>query len=149
MPDEAFPAIRTDRRYFPAVDPAGGTLFQVAITLRRAERAAKRGQGAVLEMAHTVTATLKRPHSVHEGIRWDEDEDRERQSADSWLCYCGHPAEYFDPNDTRPQPANEGEVFLVFVNKDRVAYHWIWDDADEDGSGCPRGYRTRFCRKAL
>jgi hypothetical protein len=141
---------RSDREIFPAINPADGSLFDAYITMRRAAWVAKRGKGAVWEMAHTVTAVMCRPFSVHEGIRWEEDEDRDKNSdVDSWLCYCGHPSTYYDPNSVSPQPAGSDDVFLVFLNKERVAYHWRWDDADDDGSKLPFGHATRFQRRVL
>lgn len=142
--------LRTDRQAFPAVNPANGSTFDVYITMRRAEWVAKRGQGAVWEMAHTVTEVLRTPSAIHEGIRWDEDEDRGcDQNVDSWLCYSHRPAHYYDPKSGRKLPSDPDDVFLVFVNKDRVAYHWRWDRADDDGSGMPSGHLSRFRKKVL
>ncbi|HZW09297.1 MAG TPA: hypothetical protein VFF69_05280 [Phycisphaerales bacterium] len=94
---------------------------------------------------------IKRPHAVFQGIRWEEDEDRLNHgcNADSWLCYSLNPGQYYDPSESEPQPSNPEEVFLVFVNVERIAYHWRWDDVDEDGSGLPRGWRTRFRERVL
>lgn len=140
--------MRSDRYPFPAIDPTSGASFEVFVTDRKAAATAKRGQGAVLEMANCVKHVLNKPLAIFEGIRWDADEDN-FSDCDSWLCYCGVPPHLYYPNETRPRPPKPDEVFLVFVNSDRVAYHWRWEKADKDGTGLPNGYLTRFRKKAL
>lgn len=146
------PKAQTERRKFApftAIDPESGTRIEVHVTEDRAKWIASKGKGAVMEMAHTVKEVLAAPKAIYDGIRWDEDQDRGNKTADGWVCYCGHPRFYYEPNNTQPQSSGNKEVFLVFVNKDRIVYQWRWEDADEDGTGLPRGHHARFCKKVL
>jgi hypothetical protein len=143
------PPAPSDRLPLKALNPAGGT-FEVYVTRKRAEWAARGGKGALLEIQHTVAAVLADPDHVYEGIRWEEDEDRDKaDKVDSWLCYCGSPDSYYKPNNTTPRPSSPDHVFLIFVNHDRVAYNWRWERADGVDDGCPNGHVTRFHRKRL
>src|SRR4051794_18330613 len=131
VPKDDVTRARPDRTVFQAVDPTNGSNFEVYITDRRAKWVAGRGKGAVWEMAYTVTEVLQKPRAIHEGIRWDEDEDRSKDdNVDSWLCYSNRPVHYYDPETGQKCPSDSDDVFLVFVNKDRIAYHWRWDSAD-------------------
>jgi hypothetical protein len=42
-----------------------------------------------------------------------------------------------------------GEVFLVFINAERVAYNWYWDNCDPDDVTLPRGHAARFRERLL
>jgi hypothetical protein len=119
--------------------------MEVAITLQRLRWVAKRGKGALREAAEAVAHVLADPKAIYEGVRWDCDSDKESDS-DDWLCYSGIPKEAF-ATDGRPHAPYEGEVLLVFVNSDGVAYLWRWDECDDDDTTAPRDWRTRFCKK--
>jgi len=42
-----------------------------------------------------------------------------------------------------------GEVFLVFVSAERVAYHWYWYEADATNPNVPVDWAVRFKEQAL
>ncbi len=44
-------------------------------------------------------------------------------------------------------PPRRGQVFLVFVNEDRVAYNWRWEQADPHKPDLPLGHEKRFKRR--
>ena len=41
------------------------------------------------------------------------------------------------------------QVFLVFVNRDKVAYSWRWARADKADDRLPHNHEERFERRAL
>lgn len=106
---------------------------------------AKKGEWAVLEMTKILPEILKSPKAIFEGIRWDEDEDRE-VDADGWRCYVGIPKLSFDKDGKQGAPWKD-EVYLVFVNADGVVYNWRWEDCDSDNTTVPHGYVERFCKQ--
>ena len=90
-------------------------------------------------------AVLQHPAAVFEGLRWDEDEDRKGVG---WRCYCGIPGHAYLRDGTAIQPY-AGQVYLVFVNDERVAYNWRWEEADPDNPRFPMGFQERFKRQLL
>jgi hypothetical protein len=127
---------------FPALDPATGEYgTPVRVTPRRQEMCTRRSKGAVAELAYLVSEALKSPNHIYEGIRWNEDDDS--QDSDGWRCYCLKPEFAFN-NDGERRPAYEGEVFLVFVNTDRVAYNWRWEKCHEFEPSHVQRFETRF-----
>ena len=98
-----------------------------------------------MDAGYNVPLTLKKPNAVFEGLRRDEDEDPD---GCGWRCYCAVPPYAYRLNGQRIPPW-PGEVFLVFVNHDDVAYLWYWDKCDPDGPALPAAHETRFKRRAL
>ena len=140
---------RTDRQYYPAINPEDGKPFQLAITHRRARFVALRGEGAVREMARLIPQAVLSFKHIWEGIRWEEDEDQDRESdSDGWLCYCAQPTTAY-AKDGREIAAWRDEFLLVFVNREKVIYHWRWDECDPADSSRPVGWSTRFHKMAL
>jgi hypothetical protein len=136
----------------PALDPnpdvpdesADGEIT-VYLSYARLQALGKRSKGQVMEAAHIVPDTLTNPSSMFEGLRRDEDEPRDGETG--WRCYCGCPNASFREDGTRVAPW-KGQVYLVFVNEDRVAYNWRWEPADEMDPNLPRNHEARF-RKRL
>lgn len=98
---------------------------------------------AASDAAYLMPECLRRPAAIFEGVRWDEDDDDE---ADGWLCYVYSPDRAFRSDGSRRAPY-EAEVFLVFLNADRIVYAWGWEDADESDGAMPYGYESRFHRR--
>jgi hypothetical protein len=46
----------------------------------------------------------------------------------------------------RPYP---GQVYLVFLNDEKVAYNWRWEKADPDQPGLPMDHEDRFKQRLL
>lgn len=88
---------------------------------------------------------LQKPTAIFEGLRRDEDEDR---GGYGWRCYCGVPAQSYRSDGTAVPPYHS-QVYLVFVNDERVAYNWRWEKADPDNPKLPLGYETRFKQRLL
>ena len=88
---------------------------------------------------------LQHPTAMFSGLRWDEDEDRRGYG---WRCYCGIPEHSFRPDgsERRPYP---NQVYLVFVNDQRIAYNWRWEQEDPDDPALPVGHETRFRQRLL
>ena len=134
------------RRYITiaAVDPTTGETCDVMISYDRIQTVGRRSLGHAKECAFIVPAVLQHPTMVFEGLRRDEDEDRRGVG---WRCYCGIP-EHAYLEDGASIPPYAGEVYLVFVNDERVAYNWRWERADDDDPRLPENYNHRF-RKQL
>ena len=66
-----------------------------------------------------VPMILEQPTAIFEGLRQDEDEDRHGYG---WRCYCGIPEHAYHSDGTE-RPAYPGQIYLVFVNEERVAYN--------------------------
>ena len=128
-----------------AVDPVTGKDSEVLISHTRMYTVARRSLGHARECGELVPFALQHPTAVFEGLRLDEDEDRR---SSGWYCYCAKPACSYDETGVE-QPPYAGQVFLVFVNKDKVAYNWRWAKADENDDHLPDNHQERFKRKAL
>jgi hypothetical protein len=129
-----------------AIEPKDGTLTcEVLVSYDRMQAVARRSMGQAKECGLIVPAILQRPTAIFEGLRRDEDEDRDGYG---WRCYCGIPEHSYRPDgsEARPYP---GQVYLVFVNDERVAYNWRWEKADPDNPRLPLGHADRFTQQLL
>jgi hypothetical protein len=90
-----------------------------------------------------VPLVLQAPVAVFEGLRRDEDEDR---AGYGWRCYCRVPDRAYRSDGTQ-RPPYPGQVYLVFVNDEGVAYNWRWEKADPDDPNLPDDYSSRFQRR--
>lgn len=135
---------RSRREYLTikAADVSSGTI-DVLISHARLISIAKRGIGQVREAAEIVPSTLQNPDAVFEGLREDDQEDH---IGTGWRCYTAIPDRSYTA-DGRKQPPWEDEVFLVFVNDERVAYNWRWEKCDPADPKLPRGHAERFKRR--
>lgn len=137
---------RRDYITLSAIDPRDGTLTcEVQISFERMQAVGRRSMGHAKECGHIVPMVLQMPTAIFEGLRRDEDEDRWGYG---WRCYCGVPEHSYRPDGTQAPPYS-GQVFLVFVNDDRVAYNWRWEKSDPDDPRLPIGHASRFKQKLL
>lgn len=143
------PAKGDDRRQYvilKAVEPRDGTLScEVQISFERMQAVGRRSLGHAKECGLIVPMILKTPTAIFEGLRRDEDEDRRGYG---WRCYCGVPEQSFRA-DGASAPPYRGQVYLVFVNDERVAYNWRWEKADPEDLKLPIGYEHRFHQRLL
>lgn len=129
-----------------ALDPLTGQLTaEVQISYDRMQTVGKRSLGHAQECGRIVPVILQQPTAVFEGLTQDEDEDRRGYG---WRCYCGIPERSYQ-SDGAPRPPYPGQVYLVFVNDERVAYNWRWEKADPDDPKLPIGYDKRFRERLL
>ncbi len=128
-----------------AVDPLTGSTCEVLISYDRMQAVARRSMGHAKECGFIVPMMLQKPTAIFEGLRQDEDEDRRGYG---WRCYCGIPEYAYHADGTERQPYR-GQVYLVFVNDERVAYNWRWERADPDDPNLPENHDTRFKRRLL
>ena len=128
-----------------AVDPVEGTAGEVLVSFDRMQAVGRRSMGDAKECGIIMPMILQQPSAIFEGLRQDEDEDRQGYG---WRCYCGIPehAYHSDGTEIRPYP---DRVYLVFVNDERVAYNWRWEKADPDDPKLPQGHETRFKKRLL
>jgi hypothetical protein len=128
-----------------AINPDDGKLTaEVQISYERMQTVGKRSMGHAKECGIIVPMILKNPTAIFEGLTKEEDEDRRGYG---WRCYCGIPDESYHTDGTTGRP-HPGQVYLVFVNDQQVAYNWRWEKADPDNPKLPLGHATRF-RKCL
>jgi hypothetical protein len=128
-----------------AIEPASGSSSEVLISYDRMQAVARRSMAHAKECGIILPMILQQPTAVFEGLRQDEDEDRQGVG---WRCYCGIPAHAYhsDGSERSPYP---GQVYLVFVNDEGVAYNWRWEKADAVEPTLPQNYQTRFRKKLL
>ena len=128
-----------------AFDPSDGGACEVLVSFDRMQTVGRRSMAHAQECGHLVPATLQHPQAVFEGLCWDEDEDPRGYG---WRCYCRIPDKAYRPDGTERSPY-PGQVYLVFVNDERVAYNWRWEKADNDDADLPRDHQTRFKQRVL
>lgn len=129
-----------------AIEPKDGTLTcEVQISYERMQAVGRRSMGHAKECGLILPMILEKPTAIFEGLRRDEDEDR---WGFGWRCYCGQPEKSYRA-DGSAGPPYHGQVYLVFVNDERVAYNWRWEKADPDNPRLPLGYQDRFKQQLL
>ncbi len=138
---------RSRREYLTiaAVNPADGKTCEVMISYDRIQAVGRRSLGHAKECGYIVPAILQHPTAIFEGLRWDEDESRQGAG---WRCYCGIPEHAYLQDGTAVRPF-AGQVYLVFVNDQAVAYNWRWERADPENPRLPVGHRVRFKRQLV
>ncbi len=144
MADAAEPSRQKRRRGYasvPAVDPRDGKVWEVLISHTRMDAVAKRGPGHARELAYCVPRILRQPTAIFRGVR--EEDER------GWLCYCGIPQFAYDGPTGHTRSPWKDQVFLVFVNGDRVVYNWRWEPCEGRAKTLPAGHVTRFLERAL
>jgi hypothetical protein len=134
---------RREMLVFKAFDPVTGGEIEVYISFERLQAIAKRSKGQVLEAAEIVPQALQCRGPVFEGLCTDKDEDTRGVG---WRCYCCLPDRSYSEDGTRCPPRRK-QVFLVFVNEDRVAYNWRWEQVDPQNLNLPCGHEKRFKRR--
>lgn len=132
------------RRQYLTLEAAepDGSAGEVQISFDRMQAVGRRSMGHAKECGLIVPQILQNPTAIFEGLCEDEDEDRRGYG---WRCYCGVPGQAFHADGTARAPWPD-QVYLVFVNDERVAYNWRWEQADPE---VPIGYQTRFKRRLL
>ncbi len=128
-----------------AVNPADGLNQTVQISYQRIQTLGRRSMGHTKECAFIVPIILQKPSAIFEGLRRDEDDDR---WGCGWRCYCGVPDRAYTADGTQ-RPPYRGQVYLVFINDQQVAYNWRWERADPDDPRLPVDHEKRFKRKLL
>jgi hypothetical protein len=136
---------RRARLALQAINPVDGTMGEVWVSFERIQAVGRRSMGHAKECGFIVPAILQRPTAIFEGLRQDEDED---QRGTGWRCYCGIPDHAYHADGTARSPY-PGQVYLVFVNDERVAYNWRWEKADPNDQKLPENHETRFKTRVL
>jgi hypothetical protein len=129
-----------------AVDPHNHReRIEVTVSHRRLRYVARLGRGPILESAELLPYTLQQPSAVFKGLRRHEDDDAWGYG---WLCYCSVPQKAFTHAGTECEPRS-GQVYLAFVNEDRVAYNWRSEKADPTNETLPLNWSVRFKERVL
>lgn len=136
---------RRDYLTLEAVDPITGKMGSVSVSFERMQAVGRRSMGHAKECGFLVPEILQAPTAVFEGLRLDEDEDTRGVG---WRCYCGIPTKAYH-SDGSERRAYPGQVYLVFVNDEGVAYNWRWEKADSDNPRLPQNHAQRFRKQLL
>jgi hypothetical protein len=96
--------------------------------------------GAAKDAAYSVREVLIAPKAVFRGVR--------EEGESEWLCYVGIPKHSYT-RDGQTRPPRNGYVFLVFVNQERVAYNWRWEQCDGREATLPQNHEERFVTRVL
>lgn len=134
---------RRERLTLQAIDPETGEPFEVLISSERLKEVGRRSQGQIKEAAYVLPQVLQGDGPVFEGLCRDEDEDRRGVG---WRCYCLQPDSSYTQDGIKKAP-RLGQVFLVFLNEDRVAYNWRWETAAADDPNLPADHEGRLKRR--
>jgi hypothetical protein len=136
---------RRDYLQLEALDPESRTIATVQVSFDRMQVVGRRSMGQAKECGYILPMILQAPSAVFEGLRQDEDED---PRGVGWRCYCGIPdkAYHSDGSERSPYP---GQVYLIFVNDEGVAYNWRWEKADPDDPTFPQNHALRFQKRLL
>ena len=122
------------------IDPHDGTRWDIRVSNKRMDLIVKRSVGQAEELAHVMPQVLQCPDAIFQGLR--------EEGEDDWLCYCGTPDCAYTKEGAQT-PGRPGQVYLVFVNADRVAYRSWWEKWDDDNHKNPCNYETRFRKQVL
>jgi len=136
---------RRDGLKVEAVNPVDGSTVEVFISSDRMQAVGRRSMAHAKECGFIVPMILQKPTAIFEGLRRDEDEDRD---VAGWLCYCGVPPHAYHADGTQRDPF-PNQVYLVFVNENKVAYNWRWEEADPNDAKLPQNHEQRFKKRAL
>lgn len=128
-----------------AVDPVSGKTCEIQISHDRMRAVATRSMGQAKECAFTVPFILQHPTAIFEGLRREADDDRLEAG---WRCYCGIPICAYK-SDGSEINVYRGQVHLIFVNDQGVAYNWRWEKSSPDNPKLPIDHEERFTRQLL
>ncbi len=129
-----------------AVDPDTGKSFEVILSHDRLHRVCSRSRGQIKEAKFLVPEILQKPTVIYEGLR--KEEDHRYTKTEGWLCYSGVPSCAYAQNGSRIEP-RPGEVFLVFVDDEKIVYLWYWCECDKDNPNIPVDADIRFRARKL
>lgn len=132
---------RRGYRKISAIDPSDGKEWEIRLSDDRIKHIALRGRSHLLTAAYIVPEILSFPTAIFKGIREDGEKD--------WLCYCGIPTKSYRGRDGTEAAPYSFQVFLVFVNEDRVVYNWRWEKCDQQQSNLPMNFEERFLERLL
>jgi hypothetical protein len=136
---------RRDAILLDAIDPLNGKKIKVQLSYQRLQAIAGRSKGQVMETGYIIPEILQHPTAIFEGLTKDDDEDRRGVG---WRCYCGIPSKSYR-TDGAAQNAFPGQIFLVFVNQERIAHNWRWEKCDQAECRLPENHSQRFKRRLL
>jgi hypothetical protein len=128
-----------------AHDPVSGADIDVFISQERLLNVASRSRGQLLEVRDLVPQALQCRGPIFEGLCKDADEDQRGRGV-GWRCYCCLPDRSYS-QDGHKCPPRRGQVYLVFVNEELVAYNWRWESWDPQNHELPLDHENRFKRR--
>lgn len=139
---------RLEKRFHKTVqacDPHDGGVWDVLIASDKIAWAGQNGWGHAHDLAFLVPWSLLNIKQMYRGVRDDEREIDE----DSWLCYVAAPSFAHDHKRKVKVAAWPNQVFLVFVNAQRVAFNWYWCKCDAYDPDAPLDCDSRFKEKVF
>ncbi len=128
---------------------SGGTVTITLLNHKLRSVIKNNNQGQILEVQKVLPDILKHPYRIFQGLKRNDEEPYNVDDIGCGAyCYCGIPETAYDFHGN-PWPPWKGEVFVVFVTDEFVAYQWYWCKCDEKDSNLPTNHETRFRRPAL
>jgi len=137
MSSQSPESVRAGYSTLQAINPHSGVVWEVFLSQLQQAKTAKLGMGKTKELAYLVPETLMKPQAVFIGLRDEGDEG---------LCYVGSPSCSYRGTDGKQADPWVGQVYLVFVNKDKVVFSWRWE---RGVNGMPENYDKRFSKQVL
>ena len=142
---------RNGCRSVDAIDPHTGEFWKVLLTDEKLRFVQGQGIGRTTDLAYIVTEVLKSPVvGIFQGLREDQNQHNlPIDESDGMLCYCGIPRNYFDYKLEEMKPNSNRDYFMVFVNEERIIFHWYWVSSESGDMTSPVVYNERFREKIL
>jgi len=137
---------RRDYLAIRAINPDTGKVSEVMLSYDRLHQVGSRSIGQTKEAKKLVPEILQKPKAIFEGLR--KEEDQRYTKTEGWLCYCGVPSCAYVQNGNKIE-SRPNEVFLVFVDAEKVVYLWYWYECDNDDPNIPMDAELRFRRRTL
>lgn len=126
-----------------ALSPDAQRWWRIYVAHHRIDFLARHMRHAAYEAAYIVPEIVQSPRThVFEGAG---NSVGEPQPGADWLCYCGRPAASYT-NEGRRRDPWPGQIYLIFLNRHRIAYSWRWEWAKEKEPH-PIGNPDRFQRR--
>ncbi len=103
----------------PGLSPDGKSAWDFHVDSKKVDFVKRTSTGAVYEFAKNVPFVMNDLNAiVFQGIRTDGHQEG--------LCYMGWPHRRFGAEGNE-LPVKDEECFLVFINEERIIYHWRWE----------------------
>jgi len=140
--------IPADWNPIDGIDPQTGGKCQLYVstdTLKQIGK--KRLQGLALEFAELVPYTVQ-ARGLKNAWRGLTDWDGEDGDED-WIVYVSTPTYAYDHKRGVKVDPWKGEVFMVFVDEDKLIRRWGWRSADPQNPKLPEGHDKRRFKERL
>jgi hypothetical protein len=119
-----------------AKNPAGIGTVNVEIIEKETDILCKHGPERRLYDIASAGEVLREPLVIFENLR--------REGFEKGLCYSGKPKIF---GQQWEMPTENGMIFAVYINCDKIVYEWRLEKEDVKYSGHPAEWKRRFGTK--